>query len=37
MGEVAELIILGFLCENCGVVIDEEILGFPRKCEDCTE
>jgi hypothetical protein len=37
MGEIAELVILGFLCESCGVVIDEEVTGFPRHCEDCDQ
>jgi hypothetical protein len=37
MGEIADLIILGFLCEHCGVMIDEEVTGFPRKCEECLE
>ena len=37
MGEITEMILEGFLCENCGVFIDEKAGGFPRKCEDCTE
>lgn len=35
MGEIAEMIIEGILCEECGVFIDEDYAGFPRKCEDC--
>jgi hypothetical protein len=35
MGDIAELMIMGFLCEQCGIVIDEEVTGFPRQCEDC--
>ncbi|SNZ14517.1 hypothetical protein SAMN05421503_2439 [Terribacillus aidingensis] len=35
MGEAAELIIEGVLCEACGGVIDGEESGYPRCCEDC--
>lgn len=45
MGEIAEMILEGILCEQCGCVIEdliptvgEELLdapGYPRNCEDC--
>ena len=40
MGEVAEMIIDGTLCETCGSVFDDIIEGndapgYPRKCEEC--
>jgi len=35
MGEVAELVIEGYLCQFCGVFIDEKAPGHPRTCEDC--
>ena len=36
MGDVAEMIIEGILCEECGSYIGEAV-GYPRKCEDCKE
>ena len=35
MGEIAELILEGFLCIDCGSFIDGDATGHPRKCEDC--
>lgn len=35
MGEIADMIIDGILCEQCGQYIDEECGGYPRTCEDC--
>ena len=36
MGEIAELIIDGVLCEQCGVLVDEgEGCGYPRLCPSC--
>jgi hypothetical protein len=35
MGDIAELILTGVLCEECGSLIDGEATMFPRKCEDC--
>jgi len=35
MGEIAEMILEGLLCENCGMFIDEDAPGHPRVCEDC--
>ena len=35
MGEYAELRIQGFACEECGMQIDGEEPGYPRKCDEC--
>lgn len=35
MGDIAEMMIMGILCEQCGCYIDNEITGFPRLCDDC--
>ena len=36
MGDVAELIMEGALCETCGVLMDDhDAPGYPRQCEDC--
>lgn len=37
MGEVADMMLSGFLCECCGEYLDGEEPGHPRKCEDCEE
>jgi predicted Zn-ribbon and HTH transcriptional regulator len=34
MGDAAEMILEGIVCESCGVYIGEAI-GYPRKCKDC--
>lgn len=34
MGEIAEMIIEGILCEECGVFIGDEV-GYTRKCNNC--
>ena len=36
MGEIAEMILDGTLCEQCGCFIGEPV-GYPRLCEDCNE
>jgi predicted Zn-ribbon and HTH transcriptional regulator len=36
MGDIAEMILMGFLCQSCGMPIDDDAVGFPRCCEDCT-
>lgn len=36
MGEIAEGMINGDLCEGCGVWMGEGD-GYPRKCEECKE
>jgi hypothetical protein len=35
MGEVAEMMLEGILCESCGEFIDGENPGHPRECADC--
>ena len=35
MGEIAEMILDGILCQVCGTYIDDEDEGFPRTCSDC--
>lgn len=35
MGEIAEMMLDGTLCEGCGVSLPGEALGFPRRCKDC--
>lgn len=40
MGEIADMILDGILCEVCGVVIDEDgddVPGYTRACEGCKE
>jgi hypothetical protein len=37
MGEIAEMVIMGILCEGCGVLIDGETTGYPRTCDDCDQ
>lgn len=37
MGESADLILIGLLCEICGSFIDGFAPMHPRPCEDCTE
>lgn len=34
MGEVAEMMLDGTLCEQCGTFIGPPV-GYPRLCEDC--
>lgn len=35
MGEIAEMMLEGLLCEGCGVCIDGGAPGHPRKCGEC--
>jgi Zn finger protein HypA/HybF involved in hydrogenase expression len=35
MGDVADMMIDGTLCEGCGVVLDGEAPGHPRYCRHC--
>jgi hypothetical protein len=35
MGEIAEMILEGILCQVCGEYIDDEPCGYPRTCEEC--
>lgn len=36
MGEIAEMIIDGILCEQCGMLVDGEETGYPRLCGFCS-
>ncbi len=35
MGEIAEMMMEGTLCESCGGYMGSEGEGFPRLCNDC--
>lgn len=35
MGEAADLILEGILCQCCGELIDGEEAGYPRTCAGC--
>lgn len=35
MGEIADMMIEGVLCQCCGCYIDDDYMGFPRFCDDC--
>lgn len=35
MGESADMILNGVLCQSCGGFIDGEETGYSRNCEDC--
>ena len=35
MGEIAEMMLDGTLCEGCGVYLEGEGQGFPRYCGGC--
>lgn len=37
MGEIADMMLNGNLCQLCGCYINELPGGFPRTCEDCIE
>lgn len=37
MGDIADAMLDGTLCESCGVFIDSEPGGFPRKCHECRD
>ena len=34
MGEIADMMIGGALCETCGAYVGDEV-GYPRKCRSC--
>ena len=36
MGEVADMILAGILCERCGVLVGLGV-GHPRLCDECPE
>ncbi|MCC8963724.1 hypothetical protein H8A95_15750 [Bradyrhizobium sp. Pear76] len=35
MGEIAEMMLEGILCEGCGELIDEDGVGHPQRCSSC--
>lgn len=35
MGEIAEMMLDGTLCQGCGVYLDDESFGVPRYCSEC--
>lgn len=35
MGEIAEAMINGLFCQQCGAYIDGQEPGYPRNCDDC--
>lgn len=35
MGEIADAMVEGLFCEECGAWIDGEEPGYPRKCDNC--
>ncbi len=37
MGEIAEMMLDGTLCEGCGVYLDGDGEGIPRRCEACVD
>lgn len=37
MGDIADMMIDGELCQLCGQLIEGEPPGYPRTCEDCHE
>jgi hypothetical protein len=36
MGEIAEGVLDGILCQECGVFVGMPV-GYPRSCEDCED
>lgn len=37
MGEAADMLLSGLMCEGCGVFIDGDEPGYPRHCDVCLE
>jgi len=37
MGEHADMILMGFICQQCGMPVDGDAFGFPRCCDDCED
>lgn len=35
MGDIADMMLDGVLCEGCGVYLDGDAPGYPRYCEHC--
>lgn len=36
MGEIAEMMLDGTLCESCGVFLEASGPGYPRRCRSCS-
>jgi len=38
MGDIADMMLDGTLCSNCGVYLEDgNPEGYPRQCEDCQD
>jgi hypothetical protein len=37
MGDIADMMLEGTLCEQCGVYLNNDRPGHPRCCADCAE
>lgn len=37
MGEMAEMMLDGTLCQYCGTYLEDSVGPSPQSCEDCTE
>ena len=37
MGDIADDMVNGFMCQSCGEIIDNDAPGYPRLCEGCQE
>lgn len=35
MGDIADMMLEGVLCEGCGVYLKGDAPGYPRQCADC--
>lgn len=35
MGEIADMMLDGTLCQSCGVYLEDSLPGFPQSCADC--
>lgn len=35
MGKIADNMLIGLLCDQCGSFIDGTFPGYPRSCDDC--
>ena len=37
MGDMSDMMLEGVLCEICGVYLEDEAPGYPRKCAGCRD
>jgi hypothetical protein len=35
MGDIADMMLDGTLCEGCGVFLNDDVPGYPCRCESC--